>query len=178
MQVLSYTNTVPKDLPASKAVYFNAMANDELAAYVEAGPSRFAAFATLPMQDPHAAAAELERCVTQLGFKGALLDAWFNGHGYEEERFLPVFEKAAELDVPISLHPSFVDCAEPWRGRHGAQLPIWGHERALCMRFGNPVRHSVTKAPREPTCLDAWASVPWRAFPSGKMQRRKQRVDA
>lgn len=109
MQVLSYSNTIPRDIPAEKERYYYALANDELKRVVDADTKRFAAFATLPMQDGYAAAKELERCVTQLGFKGALLDARPNGYDFDDELYLPLFEKAAELDVPLSLHPSFVD---------------------------------------------------------------------
>lgn len=109
MQILSYSNTIPRNIPADREVYYNALANDELKKIVDADSEHFAAFATLPMQDGDSAAKELERCVNQLGFKGALLDARPNGYNFDDERYLPLFEMAAELNVPISLHPSFVD---------------------------------------------------------------------
>jgi gamma-resorcylate decarboxylase len=48
-------------------------ANDALAQAVVKRPDRFAGVAALPMQDPHAAAEELSRCVRELKFKGALV---------------------------------------------------------------------------------------------------------
>lgn len=52
------------------------------------------------------AAKELERCVKEYNFCGALLAGQFQGHFYEEKTFFPIFAKAAELDVPISFHPA------------------------------------------------------------------------
>ena len=62
VQVLSYTSPVSDRMPAGEAVEVCAQANDILADVVAGHPDRFAAFATLPMADPVAAARELERC--------------------------------------------------------------------------------------------------------------------
>ena len=69
-------------------------------------PTRFAAFAALPTDDPAAAADELERTVTKLQFKGAMLHGRSRGEWLDHPRFLPIFERAAALDVPLYLHPS------------------------------------------------------------------------
>ena len=83
-------------------------ANDNLAAACERFPDRFAGFALLPMQDPAAAAEELERTVKELGFVGALINNHCeDGSRYDEKRFWPVFERAMDLDVPIYIHPSY-----------------------------------------------------------------------
>ena len=68
-------------------------------------PKRFAGFAALPTADPKAAADELERCVTKLGFKGAMIHGLANGVFLDDKRFWPIFERAEKLDVPIYLHP-------------------------------------------------------------------------
>src|SRR3954467_10492705 len=82
-------------------------ANDRLKATIRAHPDRFAGFAALPTPDPKAAADELERAVTKLGFKGAMLMGLTRGHRFLDERpFWPIFERAQALDVPIYLHPS------------------------------------------------------------------------
>ncbi|MEE1769651.1 amidohydrolase family protein [Streptomyces sp. JV185] len=52
--------------------------NDELAEIVAVNPTRYGGFATLPLQEPAAAATELERCVTQLGFHGAMVNGYTN----------------------------------------------------------------------------------------------------
>jgi uncharacterized protein len=80
--------------------------NDQLAATVRAHPRRFAAFATLALQDPEKAAAELQRCIRQLGFKGAMISGTIGGRFLDDTRFTPLFETAQDLDVPIYLHPA------------------------------------------------------------------------
>ena len=81
-------------------------ANDWMAAAVRAHPDRFAAFATLALQEPDKAAAEFERCVRLLGFKGAMLNGTANSQFLDHPRFTPIFEAAQALDVPIYLHPA------------------------------------------------------------------------
>lgn len=79
--------------------------NDFLAAKIAKHPTRFGGFAALPMQDPLQAAAELERAVTQLGFKGALVNGHTHGMYYDDVRFDPFWERLQALDVPFYLHP-------------------------------------------------------------------------
>jgi len=74
-------------------------------------PTRFAGFASVALQDPASAAAELDRCVSRLGFKGAMVNGYTNvgsaqrGEYLDEPRFLPFWEAVAALDVPVYLHP-------------------------------------------------------------------------
>ncbi len=84
--------------------------NDFLAAAVARHPTRFAGFASVALQDPAAAARELERAVTQLGFKGVMVNGYTNtsdGRGayLDEPRFLPFWEAAAALRAPVYIHP-------------------------------------------------------------------------
>jgi 2,3-dihydroxybenzoate decarboxylase len=86
--------------------------NDFLAGEVIAGhPRRFAGFASVPLQAPSAAARELERAVTQLHFKGAMVNGYTNtpdpdaGAYLDDPRCLPFWEAAAALGVPVYLHP-------------------------------------------------------------------------
>ena len=69
-------------------------------------PNRFAGFATLPFANPVKAAEELERCVKEYNFCGALVAGQYKGRFYDEPEFFPIFAKDAELDVPISFHPA------------------------------------------------------------------------
>jgi predicted TIM-barrel fold metal-dependent hydrolase len=85
--------------------------NDEIAGMTREWPARFAGLATLPMQDVKAAIDELERAVTRLGFKGAMLHGLSYGEKgaglfLDDKRFWPIYERAAKLDVPIYLHPA------------------------------------------------------------------------
>lgn len=108
MQVLSFTSPVSDAVPAEDAVKLCKQANDILAERIAEHPDRFAGFATLPMADPEAAAAELDRCVKDYHFCGALLAGRYQGRFYNEAEFFPIFAKAAELDVPVYFHPAFI----------------------------------------------------------------------
>src|SRR6516225_567353 len=79
MQVLSHGNPGLQKMDAETAVRLARIANDRLHEAVRARPDRFAAFAAIPTPDPKAAADELERTVTRLGFKGALVNGLTNG---------------------------------------------------------------------------------------------------
>ena len=83
--------------------------NDRLAVAVSQNPLRLHGFAALPTIVPEAAADELERCVTQHKFKGAMVHGLTNGRFLDDKRFWPIFARAEKLDVPIYLHPSFPD---------------------------------------------------------------------
>ena len=106
VQVLSLVSMGFDALDVTTATPLARDVNDELAAAVDAHPDRFAGFALLPLKNPKAAAKELERCVQTLGFKGALLDGTTDGKFLDQPEFLPVFEAAQTLDVPIYLHPA------------------------------------------------------------------------
>lgn len=86
-------------------------ANDVCAEHVRKRPGRFQSFAALPMQDPEAAAAELTRCVKELGFVGALVNG-FSQAGtpetvvyYDAPQYKPFWKTVEALRVPFYLHP-------------------------------------------------------------------------
>jgi predicted TIM-barrel fold metal-dependent hydrolase len=106
MQVLSATGTGLDKLDRVTGTALARESNDMLAEVVRARPDRFAAFALLAMQDPERAAAELERCVTKLGFKGAIINGMIDGRFLDDPSFRPVLAQAEKLDVPIYLHPA------------------------------------------------------------------------
>jgi predicted TIM-barrel fold metal-dependent hydrolase len=86
-------------------------ANDALAGVVRAHPGRFSGFAALPLQDPAAAAAELDRAVTELGMVGALANGYSSvgdldtGAYYDEPAYEVFWERVEALGVPFYLHP-------------------------------------------------------------------------
>jgi hypothetical protein len=106
MQVLSVAGDGLEKLDRNTGIAVARDINDMLANAVKSHPDRFAAFAVLPLQAPDAAAAELERCVTKVGFKGALISGTINGLFLDNPVFQPVFAAAERLDVPIYLHPA------------------------------------------------------------------------
>ena len=104
MQVLSYGG-FPQLLPDAQAIDLNRAANDRLATAAQAHPTRFAGFATLPWQAPEAAARELERAVTQLGLKGALINGRPGDSFLDDPRYAPILAAFDELKVPLYVHP-------------------------------------------------------------------------
>ncbi len=80
--------------------------HDSLAAVIARHPARFRGLCVLPMQDEKAAAAELDRCVRELGFKGILLYTNLAGAWCDEPQFHWLYARAAEMGVPILLHPA------------------------------------------------------------------------
>ena len=106
LQVLSHGAPATQRFDGETAVRLARGANDRLREVVTAHPDRFAAFACLPTPDPKAAADELERAVTKLDFKGAMVHGLTNGLFLDDKRFWPIFERAQALDVPLYVHPA------------------------------------------------------------------------
>lgn len=83
-------------------------ANDDLAAFSRDSGGRMTAVATLPMQHPDAAVAELRRCVTELGMRGAEIGPNVEDTQLDDAALRPVLAAAANLKVPLILHPYYV----------------------------------------------------------------------
>jgi hypothetical protein len=94
LQVLSLMSAGIQGLDPARAVPIAREANDWIAEIVRTYPKRFAAFAGLPTQEPKAAADELERAVTRLGCKGALINGHTQGHYLDERPWWVLWERA------------------------------------------------------------------------------------
>lgn len=106
LQVLSLA-AIGRDLlaPAEQTAVMRSV-HDELASAVKARPERFAGFASPALKEPREAVKELERCVTELGFVGALFDGTTDAKFLDAPEFFPVLEAAAELGVAVYVHPA------------------------------------------------------------------------
>ncbi|KAL8386793.1 hypothetical protein RB595_010383 [Gaeumannomyces hyphopodioides] len=112
VQVVSHVSTSQRAMRMAAEIR---TANDELHARVAdpASRGRFRGFCALAMAFPDEAAAELRRCVAELGFVGALVDAHSVGDGgagyyfYDSPAYDALWSALVELDVPIYLHPSY-----------------------------------------------------------------------
>jgi aminocarboxymuconate-semialdehyde decarboxylase len=82
------------------------LVNDAFAEVVATRGSRFGALATLPLNEPAAAARELDRAVTELGLPGAMLFSNVNGVPLADPRFTPVYEAADALGAVLYIHPN------------------------------------------------------------------------
>jgi len=107
-------------------------ANDALAAVVAAHPDRYVGLAALGLQDPEAAADELERCVTGLGFRGALANGYSSvgdldtAAYYDEPQYEVFWERVAALGVPFYLHPrNPLPGSRYYQGREALLGPTW-----------------------------------------------------
>ncbi len=102
--VLSNVGTVQGVLDPTAALRLAREANDHLAGVVQRYPTRYAGFATVPLQDPEAGAVELERAVRQLGLKGVMVFGQTDGAYLDHDRFRPFWERAEEIGAPVYLH--------------------------------------------------------------------------
>jgi predicted TIM-barrel fold metal-dependent hydrolase len=92
------------------------LAHDHIASVAAAYPGRFFGLATLPLQDMDAAIVELERCVSKLGFRGILLYSNLGGRFPDDPAFRPLWKRAADMGVPILLHPAYPVTYEQTQG--------------------------------------------------------------
>ncbi len=105
VQVLSLASPGVQNLAAADAVTVAREANDALAAVVAGNPARFQALAAIPTPSPDAAAAELERAVTGLGFRGAMLYGRTGTMLADAPEFDDLYATAERLRVPLHFHP-------------------------------------------------------------------------
>ena len=106
-QILSLTTPGTHVETPARSVELAKIVNDSLAEIVEERADRFAALATLPLNDPEASAAELDRVLSRLGFKGVMLHSNINGVALSDRRFWPLYEKANDRQAVFYIHPSF-----------------------------------------------------------------------
>jgi 2,3-dihydroxybenzoate decarboxylase len=98
-------------LDTNEAIKVARKANDAMAEAVIRNPKRYGAFAALPMQDPDAASEELNRCVKELGFYGAMVngftqkDVQDSAIYYDIPEYRSFWATVSELNVPFYLHP-------------------------------------------------------------------------
>jgi len=112
MSILSHTVPAVQGIAdATTAVAAARDINDFLAGVVAKRPDRYAGFASVALQDPAAAGEELERAITRLGLKGVMINGYTNTPDpqkveyLDNPKYLPFWEAAASLDVPVYLHP-------------------------------------------------------------------------
>jgi 2,3-dihydroxybenzoate decarboxylase len=131
-QILSlFDPGVQEETNVARAIDLARGANDDLAETVRGNPHRFGGFATLATQDPDAAAAELERAVTELGLVGALINGHTQGRYLDDPAYEGLFGRAERLGAPIYLHPTTPHPAvmEAWFAPYvadGLHLASWG----------------------------------------------------
>ena len=113
------------------------VANDGLAELATKHPDRFTGFvASVPMNNPQAAVEEIDRAINKLGANGIQIFTNVNGRPLDDPAFLPIFERMAQIDLPIWLHPT-----------RGASFPDYLTEKKskyeLWWVFGWPYETSI-----------------------------------
>lgn len=108
--------------------------NDDIAEVVEAHPTRFRGMALLPLQDPALAVQELERCMTELNFAGALVGTHVDGVNWDAPGLFPILDAARELGALMFIHPT--------RGRANPFVPDYHLKNMV----GNPLETTVAMA--------------------------------
>jgi len=107
MQVLSVAAPAAQQTPAEDAVPLAIALNDRCAEVVAAHPDRYQALASLPTTDPGAAAAEAKRAVSELGFRGGVINGHTEGRFLDAPEFDELLGAIEQLDVPVYLHPTY-----------------------------------------------------------------------
>jgi len=105
MQVLSLSTPGCEQFSPEEGLLWSLKTNDALAEIVSRYPDRFIGLAALAPQNPEKAALELERAV-KMGLRGVKLNSHTGGNYLDDRKFLPVFETAEKLDMPLYLHPN------------------------------------------------------------------------
>ncbi|MGH2949874.1 MAG: amidohydrolase family protein [Solirubrobacteraceae bacterium] len=110
------------ELEPEETAHAHRVMNDAAAAYAERGAGRIAAMATVPLNDPAAAVAELRRAHHELGLRGVEVGTSAGPLTLDAPELDPFFAAAAELGAPVMLHPYAMMLAEPEPGLRGFHL--------------------------------------------------------
>jgi aminocarboxymuconate-semialdehyde decarboxylase len=113
------------------------LANDEMAALVARHPDRFPGFvASLPMNNPDAALAEIDRALDTLGATGVQMFSNVAGRPLDAPEYRPLFARMAERGLPIWLHPARPASVADYAGEPRSRYDLW-------WAFGWPYETSV-----------------------------------
>lgn len=107
MQVLTMTTPGTHVESPQRAVELARIVNDEFAAIMQTRGERFTALGTLPLNDPQASVAEMERSRAEHGFKGFQVFSNIDGVELTDPRFWPLYAKASDLELILDIHPTF-----------------------------------------------------------------------
>lgn len=165
MQVLSLSSlTFPPiqgESDTNQAVSMAQQSNDYLAEQIRQHPDRFAGFAALPLQDPKAAADELERGDTT-GLQGRAGQWAYQRRILRRAQILGGWERAEQLGVPIYLHPadSPSDQMKIYQGYPGLRSASGtGRSRPPRMPCASSIAESSTPFRGPYCCSDTWARL-------------------
>jgi aminocarboxymuconate-semialdehyde decarboxylase len=105
VQLLSTPGQCYYALPPDAGLRASRMVNDGIAAFMQRAPERFVALGTVPLQDAALAATELERCMRELQFRGAIVTPDVAGKELSDPSLEPFWRAAEKLGAVILIHP-------------------------------------------------------------------------
>ena len=89
--------------------------NDAYAELIARHPTRFKAFASIPMDNADAALIELHRTIDKLKMNGVILLSNIGGKPLTAAKYRPFFEEANRMKLCILLHPMLPANTDPFR---------------------------------------------------------------
>jgi len=126
--------------------------NEALESFVATAPKRYVGLGFLPLQDTAGSVAELERCMRERGFAGAVVASHVNGTDWDSPDLFPILEAAAELGAFILIHPA-LGRANSWLAKYYLRNfvgnPLETTVAASCMIFGGV----IDRLPNLKVCL-------------------------
>jgi aminocarboxymuconate-semialdehyde decarboxylase len=131
--------TVMYDKAPEVALKASRIQNDAIAARVAVMPDKFLGLATVPLQSPLMAAAELERAMKGDGIVGAMLGTNIEGKNLDWEELEPFWATAEELGAVLLLHPMKVAGIDRQRSFYLQNFignPLDTTIAAACLVFG------------------------------------------
>ncbi|MBN1367783.1 MAG: amidohydrolase [Dehalococcoidales bacterium] len=115
------------------------IANNELANIVSRHSNKFlAAIALLPFNDIESTLAEIDRAITDLGMRGVQIYTDINGEPLDSPKYIPIFKKMEDYDLPIFLHPIVKPWAPDYPNEKGSRYNLfvtvgWPHATSMAM---------------------------------------------
>lgn len=139
-QLLAVTpQTVLYEAEAGVALAAAQIQNDAIAARVRAMPDRFLGLATVPLQAPEQAAAELARAMGQGGLLGAMIGSNVEGRNLDDPALEPFWAEAEARGAFLLLHPLKVAGIDRMRSYYLQNFvgnPLDTTIAAACLVFG------------------------------------------
>jgi aminocarboxymuconate-semialdehyde decarboxylase len=109
MQALSLTQPMVYWADDELALQLCVAFNDAISAAHLAHPDRFIGFACLPFQNPHLAVELFDRASRLPGIRGVYMATAVRDRELSDRSFFPVYERSADLGLPIFLHPMMIN---------------------------------------------------------------------
>lgn len=149
VQVISHTCPGVGEVEEDVAIEWSKRLNDLFAGFCEDYPDRFYILATVPCQNVDEAIKELERVAKVKSVKGVQVFSNVNGELISDEKFHPILGKAAELGLPVKVHPAFTPLAKEACFRAKLPVQLFGFTLDTTMAVTNMIFTGVfTKFPK------------------------------